>query len=136
MIFHGVLIFELKITDSRLSEVQGSLFRSAPLDKDPITRNLSLHRLVQAAVLNDLNAEDKMRYIQDSIELMIKVFPAAWADGSDGFTYSKWDACRRCLPYVVHLSNYLCSQPLGENVIGPFISLLLRCSWYIHSILV
>ncbi|KAJ8065271.1 hypothetical protein OCU04_005970 [Sclerotinia nivalis] len=90
--------FEFIQDDFDFSEAQDSLFKSALLDKDPTTRNLSLHRLIQTAVLHDLKEEDKLRYLQRSIKLMIKVFPAAWADGTDGYTYSKWDLCRRCLP--------------------------------------
>ncbi|KAF7879508.1 hypothetical protein EAF04_000704 [Stromatinia cepivora] len=125
--------FEFIQDDFDFSEAQDSLFKSALLDKDPTTRNLSLHRLIQTAVLHDLKEEDKLRYLQRSIKLMIKVFPAAWADGTDGYTYSKWGLCRRCLPHVIHLSNYLSGESLGEDIVGSFISLLLRCSWYLYE---
>ncbi|QSZ35172.1 hypothetical protein DSL72_008039 [Monilinia vaccinii-corymbosi] len=119
--------------DFDFPDAQEPLFRCALLGKDPATRNLSLHKLVQTAILHDLNDEDKLRYLQDSIKLMIKVFPAAWADVTDGYTYSKWDLCRRCLPHVVHLSNYLSGESLGESTVGSFISLLLRCAWYLYE---
>jgi hypothetical protein len=112
------------------------LFRAALIERNAAARSLSLHRLVQTAVLDELDeldGADKSRYLRFVIELMWQAFPSAWPDkGGDGFTWTTWDKCQRCLPHMTHISRQLPAQKMTENDVLDLIELLLRSAWSVE----
>jgi hypothetical protein len=111
-------------------EAKSTLFRAALLNRYPTMRSISIHRLIQAAVFDELGQDDKTRFLRLGIDLLTEVFPCAWANsGGDGFTYAAWDWCQRCIPHVTHMSRQFSDQVMSEKDAIDFIELLLRCAW-------
>jgi hypothetical protein len=84
---------------------------------------------MQQAVISRLAPLDQERYFGIAVKMLLKTFPSTWSDDSDGFVYSQWDQCQRCLPHVARMSKDFSSRPMEEPLRSSFVELLLQCAW-------
>ena len=63
------------------------------VQRHPETQTLSLHRLVQAVLQEEMDAEERAAWQQRVISLLDDVFPEV--------TYNVWDRCDRLLPHAL-----------------------------------
>ena len=106
-------------------EAKAALFRASLLDRNTATRSISIHRLVQGAVIDELSQDNKSRFLRLVIDLLTEVFPCAWANsGGDGFTYVAWDWCQRCIPHVTHISRQFSDKVMSAKEATHFIELM------------
>ncbi|MCJ1396521.1 hypothetical protein MMC18_009412, partial [Xylographa bjoerkii] len=93
---------------------------------------ISVHRLVQSAVLTRLSTEEKTKISSYAVKLLLKGFPNTW-ESDVGHQFSAWKFCEMCLPHV----NFLVSQVRKWKVklMDPqsFADLVLRCCWYLYE---
>lgn len=63
---------------------------------------LSIHRLVQQAVLDRLSSEQKVYYLDNVINMLFHDFPNTWngTDASQGHGYKSWAQCGAVLSHV------------------------------------
>lgn len=71
----------------------------ALMQRDPTNRALSMHRLVQQAVLHRLSLDEQARCGRAAVVLLNGVFPKP--------EFSTWTQCRRLLPQVLVLSEQI-----------------------------
>lgn len=120
--FHDVL------THRSFLDAKEILLRAALIDRSEESSYLSMHRLVQAAVMEDLSNEERKTYMDQAVNLLAAAFPCPWKSGP-GYTFKSWDKCGTCLPHV----HFLVAQAEKYNIRASdqeiFAELLLRCCW-------
>ena len=89
---------------------------------------LSVHRLVQAAIMNQLSSSDRTHFADYVIKLLIQGFPNTW-ESDVGHQFSAWKACEMCLPHVKFLVKQIRKWKLHLKDPQAFADLGLRCCW-------
>ncbi|MCJ1404908.1 hypothetical protein MMC11_008134 [Xylographa trunciseda] len=93
---------------------------------------ISIHRLIQSAVLTRLSTEEKTKFSSYAVKLLLQGFPNTW-ETDVGHQFSAWKLCEMCLPHV----NFLVSQVRKWKLmlVDPqsFADLVLRCCWYLYE---
>jgi hypothetical protein len=107
-------------------EAKEVLLRAALIDRSEESSCLSIHRLVQGAVMESLTTEEREKYMDQTITLLGAAFPCLWKS-SPGYTFASWDKCEICLPHV----HFLVAQAKRHRIQAcnqdMFAELLLRC---------
>lgn len=113
---------------SSLLEAKEVLLRAALIGRSEESSCLSVHRLVQGAVMESLTSQERETYIDQAIKLLAAAFPCPWKSGP-GYTFKSWYKCQMCLPHV----HFLVAQAKRHKIQGYdhdiFAELLLRCCW-------
>jgi len=65
---------------------------------------VSVHRLVQSVIMNQLSAEDRIRMTDYVMRLLVKKFPSRWESDVE-HQHTAWKACEICLPHVKFLAK-------------------------------
>ena len=89
---------------------------------------ISVHRLVQSAIMNWLSTQEKTELADYMIRLLIKRFPNTWQSDL-GHQYSAWKACEMCLPHVKFLVRQVRNWKFPLKDSQKFTDLGLRCCW-------
>jgi len=89
---------------------------------------ISVHRLVQSAIMNQLSAEDRIRMTDYVMRLLVKKFPNTW-ESDVGHQHSAWKACEMCLSHVKFLVKQVRKWKLKLKDSQTFADLGLRCCW-------
>jgi len=116
------------LTDISFLETQEILLKAALIDRSAESATLSIHRLVQATIMNRLSTQERTTYFDLVVRLLGKSFPDSWRSGP-GYTYSSWDKCEMCLPHVEFIVQQAEKYKLRASEPLHFAELLLRCSW-------
>lgn len=129
---------QASLTDSSLmfladpidfEDAKAELLRAALIDRDPRTKSISVHRLIQQVTLSGLSPVDKTRYFDLCCQLLCQAFPSSWTDQEHVWVYHAWKACEKCLRHVMFLAERFAQVEGGLKCLDTFIELLLRCSW-------
>ncbi|RAQ60826.1 NB-ARC and TPR domain protein [Aspergillus flavus] len=133
---------QASLTDSSLmfladpidfEDAKAELLRAALIDRDPRTKSISVHRLIQQVTLSGLSPVDKTRYFDLCCQLLCQAFPSSWTDQEHVWVYHAWKACEKCLRHVMFLAERFAQVEGGLKCLDTFIELLLRCSWYLYE---
>ncbi|KNG83907.1 hypothetical protein ANOM_008130 [Aspergillus nomiae NRRL 13137] len=114
-------------------DAKAELLRAALIDRDPRTKSISVHRLIQQATLSGLSPSDKAHYFDLCSQLLCQAFPSSWTDKESVWVYHAWDACEKCLRHVMFLAERFAQVGEGLRCLDTFVELLLRCSWYLYE---
>ena len=87
-ILEPVAVDPLKFDDAILELRKFSLIR-----RDPEARILNLHRLVQAVLKDQMDAETQRLWAERTVRTVNRAFPAV--------DYATWQQCQRCLPQAL-----------------------------------
>jgi hypothetical protein len=109
-------------------ETQEILLKAALIDRSVESATLSIHRLVQATIMNRLSTKERTTYFDLVVRLLGKSFPDSWRSGP-GYTYSSWNKCEMCLPHVEFIVQQAEKYELCASEPLHLVELLLRCSW-------
>jgi len=90
---------------------------------------LSLHRLVQTAVLRRLDDPGKRKYFNVAVCLLSLGFPDTWSKDV-GHQKRQWSRCERYLPHVNTLVRHISKDASLAEKPNVWAELLLRYSWY------
>jgi hypothetical protein len=112
----------------RFLETQEILLKAALIDRSVESENLSIHRLVQATIMNRLSTQERTTYFDLAVRMLWRSFPDSWRLGP-GYTYSSWNKCEMCLPHVEFIVKQAGKYELCASEPLHFVELLLRCSW-------
>jgi len=113
-------------------DAEDSLLRESLINKNNETGLLSIHRLIQAAVMRKLSAQDRNDYFDAVVAILKWGFPERWSEDL-GHQHQHCKRCEMCLPHV----DYLIRQK-GEYKINPanpqsLAEFLLPCCWYLYK---
>jgi hypothetical protein len=130
----GLCISEC-IDNSRLSDAEEVLLQMALIEKSPEEKVLSVHRLVQAAVMRRLSIQDRVRYFDAAVQILNYGFGTEW-EKDTGLYFKAWkdDAWARqekCLPHVVHLVKRSERYQIQVGNVQQYAVLLRRCTSYV-----
>lgn len=109
-------------------DAKEQLLRSALVDRSQETASLSVHRLVQVAVMNKMSAQERQKFLDQALKILFAIFPDSWRSGP-GYVYGSWSKCEVCLPHVQFLVAQNEKYKIGVTDPQGLVDLLLRCSW-------
>ena len=89
---------------------------------------ISIHRLVQSAIMNQLTSGERVQMAGHTIRLLLKNFPNTW-QSDVGHQFSAWKACEVSLPHVKFLVKLVKKWKLQVKDSQTFADLSLRCCW-------
>jgi tetratricopeptide (TPR) repeat protein len=93
----------------------------ALLRYDPDTESVSLHRLVQAVLRDQMTPEDRRTWLERAVRAADRAFPSAELE--------TWSLCERLVPHVVTLSEWIEVQPVELSELA---LLLNRAGHYLY----
>ncbi len=96
--------------EQALDSLLEPLLCHALMQRDPANRMLSVHRLVQQAVLHRLSPEEQRRLGRAAVLQVNRAFPKE--------TFDFWPQCRRLLPQVEVLSEHIRRGSLSDSATG------------------
>jgi hypothetical protein len=104
------------------------LLKAALIDRSSETESLTIHRLIQAAVMKRLTPNERVNYFDAAITILSYGFPNTW-NMVTSHQFTAWAKCEQCLPHV----NFLIEQSKKYNLKASdpkkFSELILRCCW-------
>lgn len=99
------------------------------MDKSIEDAILSVHRLVQSAVIRRLTEGAQSNYFDVVVRILSWGFPDTWSEDI-GHQFQSWTKCDKCLPHVDHLVKQAKRYNVSPHEVQLYGELLLRCSWY------
>jgi tetratricopeptide (TPR) repeat protein/DNA-binding XRE family transcriptional regulator len=75
------------------------LARYSLLQRHPVTSTLSLHRLVQDVLKDEMDLDTRLLWVKRTIDALNQLFPSPIVD------IEKWPLCERLLPHVIVCAN-------------------------------
>lgn len=109
----------------RLDQVIATLRTFSLVQRRPETRTLSLHRLVQAVLQEEMNKHERAAWQQRVIHLLNVAFPKV----SSHTGTELWEPCERLLPHVM-----ICAEAFLDGCQNQeFTELLLKAADYLHE---
>ena len=106
------------------------LLKAGLIDKSSENATLSVHRLVQAAVVKRLSPLERLTYFDRTVKLLSNGFPNTW-NTVTSHQISSWAKCELCLPHVNFLIVQCNRYRLSPTDPAPFTELILRCCWHV-----
>lgn len=104
------------------------LLQAALISKNAEDGVLSMHRLIQAVVVRELDEGAREKYFEAAVRMLTWGFPDTWSKDI-GHQFQAWEKCEKCVPHV----NFLIKQAERYQIKSPdpeiYGELLLRCSW-------
>ncbi|KAJ9669237.1 hypothetical protein H2201_000589 [Coniosporium apollinis] len=100
--------------DMDLGDAEEDLLQAALIEKNIDDATLSVHRLVQAAVIRRLTDQHKSKYFDVVVRIISWGFPDTWSEDI-GHQFGAWTKCEKCLPHVDHLVKQAESWYLYER---------------------
>ncbi len=106
------------------------LLQAALMDKSISHQVLSVHRLVQAAVIRRIPSFERAKYLDAAIELLAPILVDMWSQDTNyelkTWTKQVWIQHERCLPHITNLVKQMKMheiqtkrrQKLGELLIS------------------
>jgi hypothetical protein len=104
------------------------LLKAALIDRSSNTDSLTIHRLVQAAVMRRLTKEERIAYFDVAITILSHGFPNTW-NTVTSHQFTAWAKCELCLPHVNFLIEQSKKYSLKSSDSKKFSELILRCCW-------
>jgi hypothetical protein len=119
-------------------DAQEVLLRAALIDKSAEDGVVSIHRLVQAAVIRRSSKSDRSRHFDAAIHILSHGFPDTWTKDTGhefaAWTKDAWTRYEKCLPHIVHLVKQAKKYGIQTRNIQRYGELLLPCSWYVRDL--
>ncbi|RHZ68953.1 hypothetical protein CDV55_102531 [Aspergillus turcosus] len=118
---------EMEILDAEELLLQAGL-----VQKSEENEVLSIHRLVQTAVIRRMSDKEREAYFGAVVDILFPTFPDTYS-AELGHQVASWTRCERSLPRLQHLvkQNEGFKVYVGNN--QKFAELLLRCCWYLYE---
>jgi hypothetical protein len=112
-----------------LGDAEQVLLQTALINRNMKDKTISVHRLVQTAVLRRLNDADRQKYFGAAVSMLNWGFPDTWSKDI-GHQKQAWKRCEICLPHVNSLIKVVSKFNIRAPKPDAWAELLLRCSWY------
>jgi hypothetical protein len=115
---------------SSIGDAEETLLKSALIDKSGDTGVISIHRLIQAAVIRNQTADDRQKFFDAAVNILSWGFPDTWSEDV-GHQFQAWAKCEKCLPHVHYLVDQHERYKIKSSGPQRYAELLLRCSWLV-----
>jgi hypothetical protein len=122
------------LTADSFIDAKEVLLRAALIDRSPETESLSIHRLVQVAVIDQLLKAEKEQYFNHVIDILCEAFPSSWTNDTAGYVFEAWETCAKCIRHVHVLAARGRDFKLVPNDKEKFTELLCRAAWLAFSV--
>ncbi|KAL4735582.1 TPR-like protein [Aspergillus similis] len=113
-------------------DAQEVLLHGALIDKSTETGDLSVHRLVQRAVIRRMDIKRREEISLLVIAILSANFPDTYSEDV-GHQVASWLDSERSLPHIESLVQQIEHFKIFESTNQSFVELLLRCSWYLYE---
>lgn len=120
--------FIVRVPTTKPGDAEEALLQVALISKDTDKKVLSVHRLVQIALLRRLDEPGKRKYFNAAVSLLGLGFPDTWSRDV-GHQKQEWARCERYLPHVNVLVGHASKNASLVETPDAWAELLLRCSW-------
>jgi len=97
--------------DHALNKLLTPLARHSLVRRDPEARTYSVHRLVQAVLLDELTAADRRDIAERVVKVLIQAFP-------NSVEYASWPQCERLLPHVLATWSLIEREVVSDPILG------------------
>lgn len=124
--------FDFLSDEMDLLDAEEGLLQVALINKNSESGILSVHRLIQAAVMRRLTAEERTKCFGVAIDILTWGFPDTWSEDV-GHQHQSWETSEKCLPHVLHLVKQKEQYRIAPIDADFFAQLLLRCCWYLYK---
>ena len=124
--------FEFLTDEIDLLDAEEALLQSTLINKSSEASFLSVHRLLQAAVMRRLSPQAKAGYFDLVIIFLCWGFPDTFSKDI-GHQHQSWEKCEMCLPHVDHIVKLQERYSIVSSNTETFAQLLLRCCWYLYE---
>ncbi|KAF2177994.1 TPR-like protein [Zopfia rhizophila CBS 207.26] len=118
--------------DMDLGDAEAVLLRTGLVDKNAGDAVLSIHRLIQEAILRNQSPDIQKKNFHIVVRILSWAFPDTWSEDV-GHQFRSWANCEKCLPHVNHLVAQRERHKIGLACPQGYGELLLRCSWYLYE---
>ncbi|KAJ5173639.1 uncharacterized protein N7500_001570 [Penicillium coprophilum] len=113
-------------------DAQEVLIQGALIDKSIESGIISMHRLVQRAVIRRMSVQERERIFSLAVTILAANFPDTYS-ADVGHQAASWALCERSLPHIESVVSKGAQFKLFEKGNQAFAELLLRCSWYLYE---
>lgn len=121
-------VLVLILMSFRLLDAEEALLQGALIDKSSKNSIMSMHRLIQRAIIRRMSPEEKKHYFSVVVEMLASSFPDTFS-ADVGHQAASWTRCERGLPHIENLVKQSKQHSIFVEDNQPFAELLLRCSW-------
>lgn len=104
------------------------LLQGALIDKSSESGIISMHRLLQRAVIRRMSTEEREKIFLLAVDILSASFPDTYS-ADVGHQVASWNYCERSLPHMESIVRQSEHFRIVENGSQAFAELLLRCSW-------
>lgn len=115
-----------------MGDAEEELLRLSLIDKHADSGIISMHRLVQTAILRRMSNDERIKYCTVVIQMLVWGFPEHYIE-DQGHQVKTWARCGKCIGHVFHMSKVIEAYNVKLNDPMPYSELLLRCSWYLYE---
>ncbi|KAI9719975.1 MAG: hypothetical protein M1812_003100 [Candelaria pacifica] len=124
--------FSFLTDEMDLLDAKEKLLQAALIDRCSEDASLSVHRLVQAAVMARLATSERATYADVVVSMLEKGFPNTWRTDV-GHQVSSWVDCEKRLPHVLFLVKQFKRYKLSASKPEAVAELILGCCWYLYE---
>jgi hypothetical protein len=122
------------VTDKHsFGDAEEVLLRAALIEKSAEDHVVSMHRLVQAAVVRRSSESDRSKHFHAAIRILSHGLPDIWTKDTGNifaaWTKDAWTGYEKCLPHAVHLVKQAKKYGIQTRNAQRYGELLLPCSW-------
>ncbi|KAJ6260258.1 LOW QUALITY PROTEIN: hypothetical protein Dda_4482 [Drechslerella dactyloides] len=114
------------------AEAKTPLLRSALVDRWYETGSLSIHCLVQEAVIRQLPDAQRVKYVDAAIELLSNSFPNTW-NIVTGHQFATWEKCEVCYPHIAFLAKQCEQWKVQPSNPKAYSELIFRMAWHLYE---
>ncbi|RJE22879.1 NB-ARC domain protein [Aspergillus sclerotialis] len=118
---------EINLLDAEETLLQGAL-----IDKSSENGIISMHRLIQTAIIRRMSFDEKQDYFSIAIDMLASSFPDTFT-ADVGHQVGAWARCERGLPHIENLIKQNKTHKIFTGSCQSFAELLLRCCWYLYE---
>ena len=104
----GPILYPVVVEEWDFNEAIGELLKYSLLKRDTEEKTLTIHRLVQAVIRDEMKALEREQWIERTIAVLNDVFPEV--------TPAVWGECERLLPHVLTCVTILAPQKHSLNL--------------------
>ncbi|KAL9022963.1 MAG: hypothetical protein Q9196_007450, partial [Gyalolechia fulgens] len=123
----GFLSDELDLLDA-----EEALLQAALINKASDMGFISIHRLIQAAVIRKLSSEEKATTFDTIVRLLCWGFPNTFSKDV-GHQHQSWENSEKCLHHIDHIIKKKEAYKISPPDPQYYAEVLLRCSWYLYE---
>jgi len=117
---------------ARFQEMKHSLEQASLLQSDAESGDISIHRLIQAVVIDAIPSEEVASRFEDAVFVVNAAFPKEVSPASFyNHRNDLWSRAQECLPHVSNLKDLYTKLNVNLDPKSSFPRLLCDTCWYV-----